>query len=136
MELFSANQIMGGFRNIWSATGSIEILQGEKEEVPLIFSMAFVYSVRLLFVWGVFAVICLVSQMFQKVSHSVAFFVVLIVLPMVLAEMGYHFFEQWSLLKYFQPQLILQWSCWSIIILITVFGALVFGAKRFFERKI
>lgn len=75
--------------------------------------------------------ICLVSQMFQKVSHSVAFFVVLIVLPMVLAEMGYHFFEQWSLLKYFQPQLILQWSCWSIIILITVFGA-----KRFFERKI
>lgn len=136
MELFSANQIMGGFRNLWVSTGSIEILQGSKEEIPLIFSVAFVYSVRLLLVWIVYALICLVSQIFQKVSHSIIFFEVLIVLPMVLGKMGYEFFEQWSLLKYFQPQLILKWSCGSIIILIIIFSGLIFGAKKFFEKKI
>ncbi|MEG0963461.1 MAG: hypothetical protein RSF88_11470 [Lachnospiraceae bacterium] len=134
-ELYSANQIFGGFSNVTAPAGSMGFLEGRNAELPILALIIFVYTARLLMVWLIFAVICFLSLLFHKVTHAVTFLVIAMVLPMAFLQMGYSIFEKISLSRWLNPVLIVTWSPWSIPLLFSLFCMLLIFIKKTFQAS-
>ena len=134
IEIQSANQVMGGFSNLGAPARSLAFLEGVDGNYSLGFLLAYLYLVRMMGLFFLFSLICLISLAFSKVNHSMIVLLMLFVLPMVLSDIGAGISSRMTWASLLNPQGILERGWWLPIALLIFTISFISSLKVAFRK--